>query len=267
MTRKQDIARTRAFGESVNFGLTASDYKRHRAGFPQKFFDSLVARGWVKPGQQSLDIGTGTGTVARGLAKLGASVIATDPATELLEQAVQLDRDENVEVEYRAGRAESIDSPNDTFDLVTAGQCWHWFDGAAAAAEVARVLLPGGRIVIAHFDWLPLPGNLVEATEELILKYNPDWTLSGGTGFYPQWLQHLAGAGFVELETYSFDLDQPYTPESWRGRIRASAGVQASLETEAIERFDAELSRILAERFPGDILPIPHRVWVASGLQ
>ncbi len=267
MTRKQDIQSTHAFGRSVDFGRTANEYKRYRAGFPPAFFDALETRGWIVSGLRALDLGTGTGSVARGLAERGLSVVAIDPATALLERAVELDREVGAAVDYREGRAEAIDAPDGTFDLVTAGQCWHWFDRPKVSAEVARVLVPGGRIVIAHFDWLPLPGNVVEATERLILQVNPSWTMGGGTGLYPQWLLDLAAGGFGGLETFSFDVAQPYTPEAWRGRIRASAGVQASLDEAAIEQFDRALVEILATRFPDNLLLIPHRVWAVSGLR
>ncbi|MCG6122422.1 MAG: class I SAM-dependent methyltransferase [Microvirga sp.] len=267
MKREQDIASTEAFGRSVDFGKAAVDYRRFRAGFPPEFFDALADRGWIAPGRRALDIGSGAGTVARGLALHGLEVVATDPATALLEQAAELDREAGVTVTYREGRAEAIDEPDAGFDLVTAGQCWHWFDRPRAASEVARVLAPGGRIVIAHFDWLPLPGNVVEATESLILAFNPAWTMGGGAGLYPQWLGDLAGAGFEALETFSFDVAQPYGHEAWRGRIRASAGVKASLDEQAADRFDATLAGILAERFPEEPLLIPHRVWAASGVR
>lgn len=256
---------TRVFGQTVDFGRTAQEYRRYRAGFPSDFFEALSARDWIAPGEAALDIGTGTGTVARGLAERGLSVVAMDPATALLEQARALDAEAGVTVEYREGRAEAIAANDASFDLVTAGQCWHWFDRSAAATEVVRVLKPGGRIVIAHFDWLPLADNVVAATEALIRRYNPAWTMSGGTGLYPQWLTDLANTGFTDLETFSFDLSQPYSPEAWRGRIKASAGIKASLDTEAIERFDRELEGILEDRFPGDPLAIPHRVWAVSG--
>lgn len=266
MVPKQDISSTRAFGKSIDFGRTATEYRRYRAGFPSDFFDALATRGWMQSGQHALDLGTGTGTVARGLAERGVSVIATDPSTALLEQAAELDREVGVLVDYRQGRAEEIDAPKDTFDLVTAGQCWHWFDRPKAAAETSRVLRSGGRILIAHFDWLPLPGNVVQATEHLILQFNPAWTMGGGMGVYPQWLLDLATEGFDALETFSFDVGQPYTHEGWRGRIRASAGVKASLDEAAIERFDKELKKTLATQFPQNPLVVPHRVWVASGL-
>ena len=89
--------------------------------------------------------------------------------------------------------------------MVSAGQCWHWFERPRAAAEIRRLLRPGGRVVIATFDWLPLPGNVVAATEELIRRHNPDWTMGGGSGLHPAYLADLAVAGFVALETFSFD--------------------------------------------------------------
>jgi ubiquinone/menaquinone biosynthesis C-methylase UbiE len=56
----------------ADFGKTAIDYGRHRAGFPDEFFDRLAKSGIIRTGMRALDLGTGTGTVARGLALRGA---------------------------------------------------------------------------------------------------------------------------------------------------------------------------------------------------
>jgi len=53
----------------------------------------------------------------------------------------------------------------------------------------------------------------------------------------------------------------PPTPEAWRGRIRASAGVGGSMTAEQVEEFDKELAELLASRFPGSLLQVPHRVF------
>lgn len=246
----------------VNFGLTADDYACHRAGFPVSFFTRMAAHGIGKPQQVVVDLGTGTGTVARGLALKGAEVIAIDPSLSMMLQAEQLDKASGVEVDYRMAKAEETHLPSACADVVTAGQCWHWFDRAKAAQEVRRILRPDGLVVIAHFDWLPLKGNVVEATEQLILNYNPDWHLGGGTGLYPAWLRDLGEAGFRDIQTFSYDEPAIYTPVGWRGRIRASAGVGASLPPEAVARFDEELATILVERYPGEKLAIPHRIFV-----
>jgi hypothetical protein len=52
-----------------------------------------------------------------------------------------------------------------------------------------------------------------------------------------------------------------YTPEVWRGRIRASAGVGASLSQERVDAFDADLAALLDAKHPGGNLDIPHRVF------
>ena len=67
--------------------------------------------------------------------------------------------------------AEDTQLPGASYDLVTAGQCWHWFDGDRAAAEARRLLRPGGSVVIAHFDWIPLPGNVASSTEAKIERH------------------------------------------------------------------------------------------------
>jgi hypothetical protein len=98
--------------------------------------------------------------------------------------------------------------------------------------------MPAGRLVIANFDWLPLPRSVVEATERIILDHNPEWRGANGNGVYPDWFDDLTAAGFVEIESFSFDVDVSYTNEAWIGRIRASAGVGASLSQESVARFD-----------------------------
>ena len=56
---------------TADFGKTAADYGKHRAGFPAELFDRLAALGIVQAGMRTLDLGTGTGTVARSLAQRG----------------------------------------------------------------------------------------------------------------------------------------------------------------------------------------------------
>jgi SAM-dependent methyltransferase len=247
--------------DAVDFGRTADDYATHRAGFPACFYRELGERGVIRPGLRALDLGTGTGTLARELAREGCVVTGLDPSAAMLEAATRLDREAGVAVRHVVAKAEETGLADASFDLVSAGQCWHWFDGVRAAAECARLLVPGGRVVVGWFDWIPLPGNVVAATEALILRFNPAWSHGGGSGVHPACLAHLATAGFEELETFGFDVAQPYSHEAWRGRIRASAGVGASLPAAEVALFDAELSRTLARDFPQEPLGVRHRVF------
>jgi len=245
-----------------DFGATSEDYARHRAGFPDSLFERLGSLGIGRSGQAVVDLGTGTGSLARGFARRGCRVVGIDPAEAMLKAARRLDAAAGLSVEYRVARAEETGLSDATFDIAAAGQCWHWFDRPRAAAEVARVVKPGGILVIAHFDWIPLAGNMVRVTEELIERHNRDWKFGCGLGVHPLWLRDLGEAGYRKIETFSYDVDVSYTPEAWRGRIRASAGVGGSMTAEEVERFDTEFSRLLATRFPSPLLEVPHRVFV-----
>jgi SAM-dependent methyltransferase len=248
--------------KGVDFGRTAEHYGRHRPVFPDAFFVRLSAYGIGRQGQRILDLGTGTGTIARAFASRGSEVTGIDVSESMLEEAERLGRDAGVSVMYSVAKAEETGLPDRSFDAVSAGQCWHWFDRPRAAEEARRVLRPGGKLVIAHFDPIPLPGNVMEATADLIGRHNPKYgETANQTGFYPDWLEGVAVAGFEDIETFSFDVHVPHTHEGWRGRLRASAAVGASMQPEETERFDAELAELLRERFSEEPLMVRHRVF------
>lgn len=251
--------------ETPQFGRRAEDYRVHRAGFPSSLFERLTALGIGSEGQEIIDLGTGTGSLARGFARRGCRVIGIDPDFRMLEQARLLDHEAGVRIDYRQGRAEQTGLAEHSADVVGAGQCWHWFDRPAAAAEVARILRPDGHVLIAHFNWVPMPGNVVELTEHLIETHNPNWKYGGHIGVHPRWLRDLGEAGYRELESFSYDVSTPYTHEGWRGRIRASAGVGGTLDEPQVAAFDQALEALLASDFPDEMLDIPHRVFAVIG--
>src|SRR5262245_48677024 len=126
----------------IDFGKTAQDYGRYRAGFPPAFFDRVATYGIGLPGQRVLDLGTGTGPLARGFALRDCQVTGLDPSISLTEEAKRLDQEAGVSVRYVTAKAEQTGLPDASFDVVTAGQCWHWFDRPKAAQEVQRLLVP-----------------------------------------------------------------------------------------------------------------------------
>lgn len=103
-------------------------------------------------------------------------------------------------------------------------------------------------MVIAHFDWLPIPGNVVAATEEIILRYTPRWPFADRAGLYPQWLVDLQTAGFTGIETFSFDVTVSYSHEAWVGRVRASAPIAGTLDADGVRACSTELTAMLHER-------------------
>jgi SAM-dependent methyltransferase len=123
---------------SVDFGRTAVDYARHRAGFPLALFDRLAQMDVGRSGQDVVDVGTGTGTVARGFAMRGCRVVGIDPAIELLDQARRMDVEAGVGVDCRVATAEATGLADASADVFSAGQCWHWFDRRSSAPSCRR---------------------------------------------------------------------------------------------------------------------------------
>jgi SAM-dependent methyltransferase len=240
----------------MDFGKTAGDYAKYRTVFPPELFARLAAMGVGLAGQRIVDLGTGTGVLARGFAAAGCAVTGVDIAPELLNEA----RRQDGSVAYRVAPAEDTGLPGQAWDVVSAGQCWHWFDQPRVIDEARRLLVADGALVICYRDYLLRPGNVCAVSEELVLKYNPSWTMAGGTWNDAEWTAELGRAGF-DVDAFGFDVDVPFTHDGWRGRMRSSNGVGASLSAVEVDAFDVELARLLRERFAEEPLLVPHRVW------
>jgi SAM-dependent methyltransferase len=250
---------------TADFGKTAEDYARHRAGYPDWLFERLMRRGLVRPGMRALDLATGTGYLARGLAQRGLAVTGLDVSADMIAAAKALDAAQGVSIEYAVGKAEETGLPAARFDLVTVACAWHWFDRLKASAEVLRLLKPGGWLVICSQNWFPLGDNVVARTEAIVQRHNPTWPYGGLDGMTTFAVRDLRAAGFLSIESFSVDFDIPYSHEGWRGRMRASAGISASLAPEQVQAFDTELAAMLARDFPEQPMQVAHCVSVAFG--
>jgi len=120
-----------------------------------EIIDSVIRRAALQRGQQVLDLGTGTGSVAVGAASAvmpgGGTVTGMDISPEMLRLARQRAVSMGLSnITFLEGRAEEIPTPSGRFDAVLASlSLMYVIDRGAAAREIARVLRPGGRVVAA----------------------------------------------------------------------------------------------------------------------
>ncbi len=119
---------------ATSFGADVAAYEQGRP----EYVEEHVA--WLLEGVTGrvLDLAAGSGKLTRAVSRLGFDVVAVDPDAQMLAR--------NTGGETHPGSAEAIPLPDSSVDAVTVGQAWHWFDPATAGPEIARVLVPGGRL-------------------------------------------------------------------------------------------------------------------------
>lgn len=124
-----------------HFSAQAGAYARFRPTYPPSLFAALAD---LAPGRaRALDVGTGNGQAAVALADRFDEVVAVDPSAEQIARATPHPR-----VRYAVAPAERTGVDDRSVDLVCAAQAAHWFDADAFAAEVRRVLRPGGIVAV-----------------------------------------------------------------------------------------------------------------------
>lgn len=118
--------------------------------------DRLLAAARPRVGDRVLDVGTGTGIVARRVAPLVAptgAVVGLDANAAMLGIARVVAAREGLDITWRQGMAESLPFPDASFDLVLAQYSLMFFaDVPAALAEMRRVLTPAGRMACSVFQ-------------------------------------------------------------------------------------------------------------------
>lgn len=239
-------------GKPFDWGRTSSLYAQYRDLYPPAFYEKLVELGVGLPGQNILDLGTGTGVLPRNMARFGADWTGVDNSPQQIAQAKLLAQRQGLSILFFCLPGEETAFPPHSFDVITACQCFHYFHHEQLAPKIFQMLKPGGRLAVLYLNWLPYEDEIAGKTEELVLKYNPQWT-GGGETRHPLTIPE-AYSPFLEAQPQVlFDLPVPFTRESWAGRILACRGIGASLSPEEIRAFDQEhrmlLEQIAPERF------------------
>lgn len=146
-----DHRMTSSAAPQQRFGDRVDDYIRSRPGYPPALLDVLRDHAGLAPGARVADVGSGTGLLSRSLLEIGAHVIGVEPEPGMRAAG---DRLLAAFPTFRsvAGTAEATTLPDASVDLVTAAQAFHWFDPPRARAEFARILVPGGAVVLVWND-------------------------------------------------------------------------------------------------------------------
>lgn len=243
-------------GNGFDFGKTSKDYAKYRDIYPDSFYKKLEQLGIGLKGQEILDLGTGSGVIPRMMTGRGSHFTGADISAEQIEQAKELSA--GMPIDYIVCPANKTGFPDNSFDAVTACQCFWYFDTEATIPEIYRVLKPNGRFAILSMIGLPRESIILAKSEELVLKFNPDWNGNNYDRVKLMPADWISDLFYTEtLHTYIEDLE--FTRDSWCGRMRACRGVGASLPVDLVAEYDREHREEL-EKIAGDVFAIPHQI-------
>ncbi len=202
--------------QRLAFGAVADAYDAHRPGYPGALLDDLVAR--VGPGADVVDVGTGTGRVARALADLGLRGWGVEPDPGMAAVARRNLAGTGWQVEE--SDFETCTRPPDSADLLTCGQAWHWVEPDRGLARAVEVVRAGGLVALFwnRPEWDD--GDPVRAElDALYERLEPSMVSSLAAAATPSKGRPLATdpppAGFALAEVVEHRVRATYTSRAW----------------------------------------------------
>lgn len=130
------------------FSNRAENYARFRPGYPDGLFAFLETAMNIKASDCIVDIGSGTGLFAEPFLKRGFSVVCIEPNDDM-RKAGEERLKKYVAFQSIGSTAEGTGLPDESVDLITVAQTFHWLDPIGARLETKRVLKPHGQVVLA----------------------------------------------------------------------------------------------------------------------
>ncbi len=143
-------------------------YDAHRPSPPPALLDLLCLEAQIDRPRLVVDLGSGTGLSTRAWSDRAEEVVGVEPSEQMRMRAEEATEEPNVR--YVEAFADRTGLPDESADIVTCSQSFHWMEPDPTLAEVARILGPGGVFAVYDYDWPPVVHWEVEAAfEELHL--------------------------------------------------------------------------------------------------
>lgn len=210
----KDLRSTERFSDRV------ADYVRYRPDYPAALLEWLRAAQGVTPAWRVADVGAGTGISSKMFLDAGHSVIAVEPNAAMRSAALEW-LGGNPKFKAVDGRADATMLADDSIDLVSVAQAFHWFDPAATRREFHRMLRPGGLAAIYWNSRRLTSTPFLVGYEALLQTYGTDYTsVAERYGDEPR-MREWFGEGW--RRTAEFDHCQLLDFDALRGRLMSSS--------------------------------------------
>jgi SAM-dependent methyltransferase len=204
------------------FSTRVENYVKHRPGYPPEVLGLLREECGLTKESVVADVGSGTGILSELFLRNGNLVYGVEPNREMREAGARL-LDSYANFVSVEGRAEATTLEDAGVDFVTAGQAMHWFEREATRREFARVLRPGGWVVVLWNERLTGGTPFLEAYERLLLDYGTDYREVSHKYAEDSLIEPFFGAGRFLHE--SFPNRQIFDLDGLRGRLLSASYV------------------------------------------
>ncbi len=240
-------------GKRFDFGKTSKEYAKYRDIYPESLYERLHEIGIGTVGSRWLDLGTGTGVFPRGMAKYGADIVGADISENQILEAKRLS--EGMEnITYLVASAEELDFPENSFDAITACQCFWYFDPDIIVPKIRAMVKPGGIFLKVYMSYMK-EERITQDSNRLVKKINGSWNGASAS------IQDLTTHYFDDPQMETIVVDLPFTRETWHGRMMASRGVMASADPDKMKQFDIEHREMLANQYP-EKFTVKHKIFL-----
>jgi len=202
------------------FTSRVEPYVKYRPHYPREVILTLANECGLTPESRIADIGSGPGNLAELFLENGNVVYAVEP-NPAMREAAELLLARFPGFRSLAGHAEATPLPDASVDFVAAGQAFHWFDREQARAEFARILKPGGWVVIAWNEREPGSTPLMTAYETLIRRHSSEYQKVDHRMITPDMLAQFFGPDGCRKK--AFENFQDFDYEGLEGRLRSSS--------------------------------------------
>ena len=157
------------------FSSRVENYVRFRPGYPKEILALLKSQCGMTAGSVIADIGSGTGKLTELFLENGNPVFGVEPNREMREAGERLLKNFATFTSVAAA-AEETTLPNASVDFIVAGQAFHWFDRMRCRKEFARILKPGGWVVLIWNDRKTEATPFLHEYEKLLQNYATDYS-------------------------------------------------------------------------------------------
>jgi ubiquinone/menaquinone biosynthesis C-methylase UbiE len=203
------------------FTEKADNYTKYRPTYPEEFIEYLAENSGISENCIVADVGAGTGKLTKQLLEKSATVYAVEPNKNMLKSCIAYCKDLKGLFPID-GSSEHTTLSENSVDLITVAQAFHWFNVDNTKTEFKRILKPHGKVVLVWNKRDVQKEGFSADYEKLMTQYGDDYKIND----HKILINDALLQGFFKdgkFETVTFENNTYNSYETFLGRALSSS--------------------------------------------